>query len=241
MTWFLRAHRFPRISGHWGQGYSEDSMCFASIWHLTLNFLETCPHCKHCHFPTPRLIINASKQSARGNHFEEKVSIFNFCETLPCDVLEQSCSWGPRYILDNCIQSKWYALPQHDTGHWIFCLKHIHSSDIATGRYQVGLGRIQQSLEGKEIQVWFVFPLKKVKHKLWTSIFVVLCYVIFQGNPVAKSAGAVGTNIFRGRHVFGLNMTLDIEFFAWLISTDQTLPLPSINSAHQGVNAFWKQ
>ena len=91
MTWFLRAHRFFRISWHWGQGYSDDSMCFASIWHLTLNFWEAYPHSTHCHLPPPRPIINDSKKSARKTLFEINI--------IYCQLLWNFAMWCFKAIL----------------------------------------------------------------------------------------------------------------------------------------------
>ena len=65
-----------------------------------------------------------------------------------------------------------------------------------------------------------------------------LCQVILQCNSIPKCAGAMRTKVFGGRHVLGLHVTLDIEFFAGQIATVQTLPLPSVNPDHQRLYAF---
>ena len=45
-------------SPHSTQLYPVDSICFASIWYLTLVDLDWNPQVRHCHFPPPRFTIS---------------------------------------------------------------------------------------------------------------------------------------------------------------------------------------
>ena len=66
-----------------------------------------------------------------------------------------------------------------------------------------------------------------------------LSHMIFQGPSVFENLMALRTRVLKGLHMFGFNVTFDIEFLR-LMATLHTLPLASSETNHQRLKQVCK-
>ena len=66
-----------------------------------------------------------------------------------------------------------------------------------------------------------------------------LSHMVFQGPSVFENLMALRTRVLKGLHMFGFNVTFDIEFLR-LMATLHTLPLASSETNHQRLKQVCK-